>query len=118
MHAKTHARLIKTFYLAGLIGMLPLFIFWCVWVERWSSGSASIVPILILGATLLLVDLILWRLPVRCKVPGCNGRMKNAVTPVSDWPFLVKSKIEYRCTICDGVYEAYFIHLPSSDGIP
>jgi hypothetical protein len=116
MHAKTHARLMKILFWTILVGTIPLSILWCAWIGR----NTTVALVLVVGISLILIlfYLILLALPVRCEVPGRNGLMEKSITQVSDWAPIIKSKLEYRCTVCGLAYEAYVFHLPQGDGIP
>ena len=91
MHANTHARLMKAYHWVVPIMGILMFCFGSLWLM---SGSANFIPALIFFvAAVIPFYLVLWHLPVRCKSPGCNGRMKWTMTQVSDWAPVVKSNL-------------------------
>ena len=105
MHPKTHARLMSILNWAIPIVGYP---FICAWTLSWMVGERSILPLLVFWTALVLLSEIAWHLLVRCNSLGCHGRMKKTGAWAIDW----KSKLEYQCTLCKGIYETNVYHPP------
>lgn len=105
MHPKTHARLTSALNWAIAIVGYPLI---CILSLGWMAGERSILPLLVFSIAWALLPTMALSLPIGCNSPGCHGRMKmNGV-----WKINWKSKLEYRCTICKGIYETDIYHPP------
>ena len=113
MTAQTHARLTEIFNWGSLIAGIPLFLI-CVL----AAFSGDPTPVFVFMAALIGLEiglaLTLWFLPVRCSVPGCNGRMRKMATQLSNF----KGRLQYRCTLCDDIYQVDIFQIPPSDPIP
>ncbi len=105
MHPQTHARLMSILNWALPIVGYP---FICAGLLSWIAGNGSILPLLVFWVALALLSKIAWSIPVRCNLLGCQGQMKKTGNWAIDW----KSKLQYQCILCQGVYETDVYHPP------
>lgn len=105
MHPQTHTRLLSILHWAIAIVGYPWI---CALLLGWTAGERSILSLLVFSIAWALLPRIAWSLPVRCNSLGCHGLMKKTGVWAIDW----KSKLEYRCTICEGMYKIDVYHPP------
>ena len=105
MHPKTHARLLSILNWTIAIAGYPLL---CVLLLGWLAGERSILALLVFSIAWALLPKIALALPVRCNSQSCHGRMNKT----GAWEIGWTSKLEYQCTICNGIYATCLYHPP------
>ena len=71
-------------------------------------SSHNILPVFILFGLIVLVGILLWVYPIYCEASGCPGRMEKIKTRETTF----ESKLQYRCKICNNVYETIIFDWP------
>lgn len=95
MHAKTHANILKGIIVAAIVGGILLL---CILVPITTETELQI----LCGSLVVFVVLwfmVLFLLPARCNNHECTGRMRPRIGPDPE------SSLQYRCDVCNEVYE-------------
>ena len=103
MQPKTHAKLMKMNNLVWPIVGIPM----CFILIIIAISNKNVMPLLMFIVFIILLNIILWNLPVHCEEPCCNSRAEKTKTYISTF----EVRLHYQCIVCNSFYETIIFEL-------
>ncbi len=103
MRLKNHSKLMKINNVVWPIVGIPMYIILIVITVL----NKNVIPLLMFIVFIILLNIILWNLPVHCEEPGCNNRVEKTKTYISAF----EVRLHYQCTVCNSFFETLIFEL-------